>query len=309
MDPTFELAKTQLLLSDGSLEMLWRSSQLARVLLTMDSNSDLIASLVQGVVAATEACRQNHDFEDGFVYMGEDVAPTKKQKIVTLIPDHVLWKAGLALETLFCVLPHLQNASIVAEAISDFCTIGASCKDHMLQLVECAAAKIDDEPDVITIEPTMFHGVEEAIKAGSNAPGGDSGSVGSNKTAGTCSMGEALWIAFHCILQLSKNFGTALDEMEACFAPSLAVFQHYLKRFPGSSTIVHCSLEGYICLADVAVPAETGSALLRQALLASLCKLSLPSWGKHDPSWYVECVFQMHFMLMPIAPDFLSLQI
>ena len=292
MDPTFELTRTQLSQTGGSLETLWRTSQLAKVLLTFDSNPDLIASLVQGIVAATEACRQNHDFEDGFVYVGESVETSKKQKIVTLIPNHVLWKAGLALETLFCALPFLQNASIVAEAISDFCTIGASCRDHMLQIVECAAAKNDDEveADGIRIEPNMFHGVEEAIKEGSLAPGGDGATVGSNRTAGTCIMGEALWIAFHFILQLSKNFGTASYEIEGCFAPLLAVFQHYLKRFPGSSTVVHCTLEGYVCLADVAVPVATGRALLRQALLASLCKLSLPSWGKHDPSWYVERV-------------------
>jgi len=291
MEPTFDLTRTILSQPDGSLETLWRSSQLARVLLTIDSSNDLIASLVHGIVTATEACRTSHDFEDGFVYTGT-VEVTKKPKIVTLIPDDVLWKAGLALETLFCVLPHLQDASVVAEAISDFCTIGASCKDHMVQLVECAAFKNtneNSEPDVVNVEPTMFHGVEEAIKVENRSSGGDNASVGSgSKTAGTCSMGEALWIAFHCILRLSKNYDAASFTMDGCFAPSLAVFQHYLKRFPGSSTIVQCTLEGYVCLADVAVPAESGSALLRQALLASLCKLSLPCWGKHDPSCQLE---------------------
>jgi hypothetical protein len=297
--PTFELVKQQLSQSNNEacLETLWRSSQLAKVLLTIDSNADLIASLVQGIVTATETCRQSHDFEDGYVYTGgiSSELPVNRKNATGLIPSDVLWKAGLALETFLFVLPHLDpNATHgVAEAISDFCTIGASCKDHMLQLVECAASKntadkLTNEPDVIYIEPSMFHGVEEAIKAETKISGGDNASVGSKTGGGTCSMGEALWIAFHCILRLAKSVDAASFTMDGYFAPLLAVFQHYLKRFPACGVIVQCTLEGYVCLADLAIPAESGNALLRQALLASLCKLSLPSWGKHDPSCQLE---------------------
>jgi hypothetical protein len=272
MDPTLELTKSQFSGTE-TLETLWRSSQLARILLQKEPRSDLIATLVQGIVAATEACRKNHDFEDGFIYM-EPIVKKQSQKIMTLIPDFLLWKAGLALETLLVIMPLLKDdASVVAEAISDFCTIGASCHDHMLQLVECASANEQGELDGIQIEPNMFRNAEEAIKTS-----------GENKT--TCSMGEALWLAFHCILRLIQSVGA--QSIEGCFAPSLAVLQHYLKRFPGSNTIVQCTLEGYLGLADVAVPVTSGRALLRQALLASLCKLSLPSWGKHDPSCQLD---------------------
>jgi hypothetical protein len=268
MDSTLELTRLQFSKKEESLETLWRSCQLARVLLQKDPRGDLIATLVQGIVAATDACRKNHDFEDGFIYIGP-IVRKPSQKVLTLVPDFLLWKAGLALETLLVVLPFLgDNVSVVAEAISDFCTICASFQDHMLQLVECASANEQTEPDCIQMEPQMFRNAEEAIKT-------------SEKT--TCSMGEALWIAFHCILRLIQSFGAR--SMDGCFAPSLAVFQHYLKRFPGSTTIVQCTLEGYLVLADAAVPVR---ALLRQALLASLCKLSLPSWGKHDSSCQLD---------------------
>ncbi len=290
LEPTFELVQSTLSQDNASLETLWRSFQLSKVLLSFQQNADLIATLVQGIVAATEACRQHDDFEDGYVYDGIPFNTKKNKPLYTLIPNYTLWKAGLALETLFGILPQLQPqaASVVAEAVSDFCTICASCQNHILQLIECADSKHTDidEPDVIHIEPTMFHGIEEAIRAETF---GDSSSVGSgSKNAGN-NMGEALWIALHCILRLCKSLDAESFTMDdGCFAPSLAVFQHYLKRFPGSSVIVKCSLDGYLCLADVAVPIHGGNALLRQALLASLCKLSLPSWGKHDPSWYVS---------------------
>jgi hypothetical protein len=268
MDPTLELTRLKFSEKEESLETLWRSCQLARVLLQKDPRGDLITTLVRGIVAATEACRNNHDFEDGFIYMGH-IVRKPSQKTLTLVPDFLLWKAGLALETLLVVLPFLRDSvCVVAEAISDFCTICASCQDHMVQLVECASANEQTEPDCIQIEPQMFRNAEEALKT-------------SEKT--TCSMGEALWIAFHVILRLIQSFGA--ESMDGCFAPSLAVFQHYLKRFPGSSTMVQCTLEGYRVLADAVVPER---ALLRQALLASLCKLSLPSWGKHDSSCQLD---------------------
>ena len=289
LEPTFAVAQSHISSQDNaSLETLWRSFQLSKVLLSFQQNADLIATLVHGIVVATEACRQHDDFEDGYVYEGIPLNNKKQKPLQTLIPNYTLWKAGLALETLFGILPQLQpqDASVVAESISDFCTICASCQNHVLQLIECADSKHwKDEPDVIHIEPTMFHGIEEAIKAEKTF---DNSSVASgSKNAGN-NMGEALWIALHCILRLCKSLDAESFTMDGCFAPALAVFQHYLKRFPGSNIIVRCSLDGYLCLADVAVPIQGGNALLRQALLASLCKLSLPSWGKHDPSWYVS---------------------
>mmetsp|Transcript_15630 Transcript_15630/g.20886 ORF Transcript_15630/g.20886 Transcript_15630/m.20886 type:complete len:1566 (+) Transcript_15630:106-4803(+) len=79
------------------------------------------------------------------------------------------------------------------------------------------------------------------------------------------------------------------------FAPSLAVLQHFLKRFPGSSIITKRTLMGYVCLANASIPMmmtirrnyeeEDGmKELRRKAILSSLCKLSLPCWGRKNES-------------------------
>lgn len=245
-----------------------------------ECRQQLIVALVQGIVRATDACRDNHDFEDGFVYTGES-APAKSNKvkpIATLIPDSLLWRAGLALETLYGLInqnPHLLVP--VAEAVSDFATIGTSCRDHMMQVLECSERSIRDG-DGNAIVPSLFRKAEEiqsaamaSLKISENPK---------NLPSTSCDVGEVLWTAFNIILELCR-----LVDEDVSFAPSLAVMQHYLKRFPGSREIIRKTLIGYNRLAHII---NTGNVLQRQALLSSLCKLSLPAWGKHDVSTQLQ---------------------
>ena len=103
-------------------------------------------------------------------------------------------------------------------------------------------------------------------------------------------VGDAVWIAYKCILLLSESLETMDAEnsipdtlllVEGSFAPCLAAFQHFMKRFPGSTTIVSQTLSGYVYLANAVIPyAESSERIQRKtALLTSLCKLSIPFWG------------------------------
>ena len=41
---------------------------------------------------------------------------------------------------------------------------------------------------------------------------------------------------------------------DSAFAPSVAVFQHFLRRFPSSPAVTRRALHGYVCLANNAFP-------------------------------------------------------
>jgi hypothetical protein len=245
-----------------------------------ECRQQLIAALVHGIVRATEACRDNHDFEDGFVYTG-DSAPVKSNKgksIATLIADSLLWRAGLALETLYGIMNKNPHWIVpVAEAVSDFATIGTSCRDHMMQVLECSQHSNRDGDDK-AIVPSLFRKAEE-IQSAAMASQKISENP-KNLPSTSCDVGEVLWTAFNITLKLCR-----FVHEDVSFAPSLAVMQHYLKRFPGSREIIRKTLIGYNRLAHII---NTGNILQRQALLSSLCKLSLPGWGKHDVSTQLQ---------------------
>ena len=94
-----------------------------------ECHQELIAALVQGSIArVTEACRNNHNFENGFLCTG-DSAPLKNSKAklgAPLMLDSLLWRAGLALETRFGVINMNSHfvVPVTDEAVSDFVTIG-----------------------------------------------------------------------------------------------------------------------------------------------------------------------------------------
>jgi len=250
-----------------------------------ECREQLIAALVKGISRATEICRNNDDFEDGYVYTGE-VTQTKPNKpLVTLVPDSLLWRAGLALETLSVVLGRNPKCVVsVVEAVSDFATICASCRDHMLQLVSCSqksgivANDTHDDGDNSIVLPSLFRRAEEIQSAALTSQ--KTSENAKNLPSTSCSVGDTLWIAFHCLLETSRY----VDE-ETSFAPLLAILQHFLKRFPGSREIVHYTLVGYNRLAHII---KTGNELQRKALVSSLCKLSLPSWGIHDSATLLQ---------------------
>jgi hypothetical protein len=114
----------------------------------------------------------------------------------TLIPNVTLWKAGLALEAIYPLLPKAGNAdnslweedtlALLLEALSDFSTLAASCQDHILQLIEACnrSSKVNlnatddyDESESVMLSSMLSHKAELLCKVASHG----SSSAGSNK--------------------------------------------------------------------------------------------------------------------------------
>lgn len=89
-----------------------------------------------------------------------------------------------------------------------------------------------------------------------------------------------------CVTQPSRQKDSKQDLLvliDGPFSPSLAAFQHFMKRLPGAKVIVDRTVAGYSNLANALIPcASDTESIQRRALLTSLCKLSLPSWGDSD---------------------------
>ena len=132
-------------------------------------------------------------------------------------------------------------------------------------------------------------------------------SVGSKATTNTSSrrsgegssdlVGDVVWIAYKCILLIAESLETCVTQssslhdskqdllvlIDGPFSPSLAAFQHFMKRLPGAKLIVARTVAGYSNMANALIPcANDTESIQRRALLTSLCKLSLPSWGDDD---------------------------
>jgi hypothetical protein len=172
----------------------------------------------------------------------------------------------------------------LTEALSDFATIGASCQEHIMQVIDFCESSSSQQHSP---QPTIARRTEQAISAGTSDESRGEGKKGSGSGAiPTNLLGESLWMALHGIVRITQSLSSSNNKeelLEETFPACLAVLQHFLKRFPGSSTLVEVSLGGYSSLAAVCLFLPT-AAMERKAILSSLCKLSLPSWGKHDPS-------------------------
>lgn len=378
MGVTVALLNQQTSTQSFNLGMTLRVFQWALVVLQTQSQAliecrELLVHILKPIQTATEACRRHHDFEDGFVYAGDattyaemdpkftgpETASSRRlsgsdgtssqnvsQTYSSLLPTASLWKAGLALETIYHVLRHCRGPElpvdgdeeqkssfplldkdtmvVLAEGLSDYATICSCCQSHIMQLVDTCnhvvnysknsnsfgsvgsdtivpvIARDEDFQPPEAIEPMLFHKAEQLIKSGTASTfwvGPASNSSGEKKMPPFLSstsesvMGDTLWIAFNGILQIIVSILPTLppNQMETVaegsFAPALATFQHYLKRAPGSKDLTRLSLNGYYHLANVCMPATTDTrAIRRRALFTSLCKLSLPTWGKHDAS-------------------------
>ena len=241
---------------------------------------ELIARLIQPITMATEALRKQADFEDGYVYstpnkqLPSNSTSSSSKKIETLqnLPPTVLWNAALAMETLKTFVQDKANKDLwihedvvghLLEATSDFCTIGASCEEHMNLLVRASRSQGEGSTSLAYMAESL-DSIERWRKGKSNAD--------------IYVLGDALWAGLIALLKMIDQLEESV--LEQSFAPSLSVLQHYLKRFPANGTIVQRSLEGYFSLAKVSLNVP----LLRRALMASLCKLSLPQWGSNDSS-------------------------
>lgn len=249
---------------------------------------ELTLRLLAPIPLASEAIRKQDYFEDGYIYNTPNKLqkPSSTSSIPTIpstskdntldtlqkLPPTILWKAALCLETLKSMVQdrklqiiwmHVDVLVNMLEAASDFCTIGASCQEHMhLLVLACRQHRSND---------SLAHSAE-ALNAEKHLTKWQQGKHKDD----TYVLGDALWVGLTLVLKMIEG----LDEtvLEQAFAPSLAVLQHYLKRFPASGTIVKRALEGYFSLAKLSLKLP----LLRGALLTSLCKLSLPQWGTQD---------------------------
>lgn len=116
--------------------------------------------------------------------------------------------------------------------------------------------------------------------------------IGSAREMANYDIGAAVWTSLNCILILWKCIQTAIVDdakngdcktlINECFAPSLAVIQHFLRRCPASVTVCRSSLSCYLFLSRSILPLCNDGDFKREVVLASLCKLTLPSWGKDD---------------------------
>lgn len=336
---------------------------------------ELLQHVTKPIRGATEACRTNKAFEDGFAFVGDSSSepslgamalPSKSitrrissadkanaehpnaKQYTPLLSSAKLWKAGLAIETLYLLLSHCtqlhndddasgkdlfrlldrQTIVIISETVSDFAIVGAGCQGHIMQLVDVfdrignnsqdntnggegsnsdrLLRRLTSEDDKHSQSQNdnkfmLFHRAEQLIKSGAVATifddkGAGKTATNDKKQSSVVSqdapvMGETLWVAFHSMLEIPTsilpNSSQDMREslVEGAFAPSLATLQHYLKRVPGSPDLTRQSLKGYTHLAELCMPAAIPEQLLqRKAVLSSLCKLSLPSWGERKAS-------------------------
>jgi hypothetical protein len=199
---------------------------------------------------------------------------------------------------------HPDSLVQLFESTSDFCTIGASCQDHMALLVAASSSssksKNGNNKNGNGKEAVggLFY-VAESLAAASGITTSNSFTISihqsnvqnNSRNANNNSyyqvlewwrlgksrdsqfiLGDALWIGLNSLLLMID--GLDQEVLEQVFAPCLATLQHYLKRFPASGTIVQRSLSGYFKLSKIAMQSDP---LLRRALLSSLCKLAMPT--------------------------------
>lgn len=245
---------------------------------------------------ATDRCRDSEFFEDGYIYDGNIEISEQEEDV---LPIALLWKSSLALESVYTILgqdyarlKHLVFANKddllhrLTETLSDFITIATSCRYHMMQIVDFLESTTHS-----SIQPTTIRRAEYNI----TKYGDDYADAAKGSRTEVLVLGEAVWMAMSCMLRIGECLGKQSKEgirqspeikdvhhkcLEQVFPPSLAVYQHMLKRFIGSRDLVELSLEGYSILAQSCCRLN----MERKVLITSLSKLSLPAWGKHDSS-------------------------
>lgn len=207
------------------------------------------------------------------------------------------------------------TATLIAQSASDFATISASNRDSILHLL--VAAYAGHESTKSTVADTEATNSNELDAGKQTAQASDS--ENSNAAAAVaakvtdsmvidsietplCNAGATTWLAFKAVLLMVKS----LKELAVCnegkdgsgsplvlcglinglFTPSVSMLQHFIRRMLGSPIIVTHTLDGYKELAFASMSVDSQSTnVRRQAILMSLCKLCLPSWGKKRPNW------------------------
>ena len=184
------------------------------------------------------------------------------------------------------VTMHKTSIGEIAKAASDFATISGSNRERILHVV------------IIAHEDTSAVGESSSAAGKLGEKFSDSSSARSGDMT-ACDSGLATWLSFKCVLaliqslkrivQLSKESEYSLQQqmhahqiLKEVFAPSVSVLQHYIKRISGSHVVLSQTLSAYEDLAYVSMALDSQEENLRRhAILTSLCKLCLPSWGKN----------------------------
>lgn len=200
-----------------------------------------------------------------------------------------------------------STVGIIAKSVSDFATISTSNRERIL-LFLLAADGVEqtileaDTKDKSTSALGDAHasGTENSTAAATVAAKVTDALVIDTIEIPLCDAGATTLLAFKSILLLVKSLKElaitsetigniesqkSISEMiNGSFASSVSMLQHFVKRMLGSPSIVTQTLLSYDELACASMAADSQSKnVRRQAILTSLCKLCLPSWGKRRP--------------------------
>jgi len=201
------------------------------------------------------------------------------------------------------------TASSIAIAASDFATISASNREGILHLL--LAAHADDqkgtEAESNGEKPTSAFGDAQISESeNSNAAAAVASKVTDALVIDSveiplCDAGVTTWLAFRTVLSSVKSLNELAvsneidSDARSClilsglvnglFPPSVSMLQHFIRRMFGSPVIVTHTLSSYqeLACASMTIPFQSTNER-RQAILMSLCKLCLPSWGKRRPN-------------------------
>ena len=197
---------------------------------------------------------------------------------------------------------------LIAKAASDFATSSASNRERILHLLMAAHS---DEQSTETDDEKATRIVVGDISISESQNSNAASTVAAKVTDSmvldaieipVCDIGATAWLAFKCILSLVKSLKLLAVSFEAnedtasrlyfpglingSFAPTVSMLQHFIRRMLGSNVIVLRTLDAYQNLAYASMSVDCQSTnMRRQAILTSLCKLCLPSWGKRRQNW------------------------
>mmetsp|Transcript_31656 Transcript_31656/g.66573 ORF Transcript_31656/g.66573 Transcript_31656/m.66573 type:complete len:2054 (-) Transcript_31656:369-6530(-) len=212
------------------------------------------------------------------------------------------------------------TVSVIAKAASDFATISASNRERILHLLMAAHADDQTLPPKSHVMSKSVENDRESNKKTSPTSDSENSNTAAAVAAKVtdalviesveipvCDAGATTWLAFKCILFLVKSLKDLAIAIETSgdlesrhilsglvngsFAPSVSMLQHFIRRMLGSPGIVSQTLSSYKELACASMTVDSQSTnVRRQAILTSLCKLCLPSWGKRRPNCQLkEC--------------------
>lgn len=259
---------------------------------------EILNAIGELIKFVTDKIRDSHDFEDGFIFDAKE--KTNDDSDAQDEGDHAtFWiLAASAIELVYSLVVDTFNGSIplfcskddgnseillsrVLGSICDLAVVVSSCKEYILKVVTVAEESASKSKAQVTKE-----GVFTIQKVQSNI-------TKQLRESEAVNIGEIVWIAFNTVLitwkQLSVDNSTKEGKqnqrvlIDGCFACSVAVIQHFIRRFPASDCICNSSLSGYLCIFKCILPVHDNNNFQRLVVLNSLCKLMLPPREDNNP--------------------------